>query len=124
MAIRSVYVNSGDLKDPVLKKHCGGTRAEKREGRAGAARRGGLRGATPNPITTGGTIAYALPERTDVTLAVYDLMGRQVATLARGTESAGTHRARLEGASLPSGTYIVRLRAGETQRSRRITVIR
>ena len=75
-------------------------------------------------MRTGGTIAYALPERTDVTLAVYDLMGWQVATLARGTESAGTHRARLEGASLPSGTYVVRLRAGEVQKSRRITVVK
>lgn len=78
----------------------------------------------PNPVSSSSRIAFDLPEQMDVTLTVYDLMGRQVATPFRGTESAGTHWARLEGASLPSGTYVVRLRAGETQKSRRITVIK
>jgi hypothetical protein len=42
-------------------------------------------------------------EQTDVTLTVYDLVGRKVATLAAGVRSAGRHRARLEGTALPTG---------------------
>jgi hypothetical protein len=124
VAIRSVYVNSGDLKDPVLKSTA--AQPEKKGTKAGPERPSevALRGPVPNPIKTGGTIAYELPERTDVTLAVYDLMGRKVATLAAGARSAGTHRARLKGASLPSGTYVVRLRAGEEEMTRRITVVK
>lgn len=120
VAIRSVYVNSGDLKDPDLKSTA--AQSEKKEAKAEPERPSevALRGPAPNPIKTGGTIAYALPERTDVTLTVYDLMSRQVATLAAGARSAGIHRARLEGASLPSGTYVVRLQAGKVQKSRRI----
>jgi hypothetical protein len=67
---------------------------------------------------------YALPQRTDVTLAVYDLMGRRVATLASGPRGTGVHRARLGSTSLPSGAYVVRLRAGGEQKTRRITVVK
>ncbi len=124
VVIRSVYVNSGDLKDPVLKSTA--AESEQKSAKAGPERptEVALRGATPNPITAGGTIGYTLPERREVTLAVYDLMGRKVATLDTGSRSPGTHRARLEGTSLPSGTYVVRLRAGQTQKSRRITVVK
>ena len=82
-----------------------------------------LRGAAPNPFRSSTEIVYALPERTDVTLAVYDLMGRRVATLASGSRGTGVHRARLSSTSLPSGAYVVRLRAGGKQKTRRITVV-
>lgn len=83
-----------------------------------------LHAPTPNPVASTTQISYALPERTEVALAVYDLMGRQVATLVTGTRSVGTHRVRLDGTSLTSGTYVVRLRAGDRQKTRRITVVK
>ena len=83
-----------------------------------------LRGAAPNPFRSSTEIVYALPERTDVTLAVYDLMGRRVATLASGSRGTGVHRARLGSTSLSSGAYVVRLQADGQQKIRRITVVK
>ena len=83
-----------------------------------------LRGAAPNPFRSSTEIVYALPQRTDVTLAVYDLMGRRVRQLASGARSAGIHRARLSSTSLPSGAYVVRLQADGQQKTRRITVVK
>ena len=83
-----------------------------------------LHGAAPNPFRSSTHIAYDLPERTDVTLAVYDLMGRRVKQLATGRHGAGTHRVRLDASALPSGVYVVRLRAGGAQKTQRITVLK
>ncbi|NBC15796.1 MAG: T9SS type A sorting domain-containing protein [Bacteroidetes bacterium] len=57
------------------------------------------------------TIRYALPEPTRVRLAVYDLLGREVATLADGLKPAGRHEAIFEASGLPSGVYLYRLEA-------------
>jgi fibronectin type 3 domain-containing protein len=80
--------------------------------------------AYPNPVRTNGTVAYALPEETDVTLRVYDVLGRQVATLAAGTKEAGRHTVPLNTDQLSSGVYFGRLKAGGQTRTRKITVVR
>lgn len=83
-----------------------------------------LHNPAPNPFRSSTHIAYDLPERSEIELTVYDLMGRRVKQLATGSHSAGTHQVHLSASSLPSGVYIVRLRAGEKQKTRRITVVK
>ncbi len=63
----------------------------------------------PNPFTHATTIEYALPASGPVRLAVYDALGREVATLAEGVQHAGRHTAVFDGTSLPSGVYLYRL---------------
>ena len=65
----------------------------------------------PNPFTHATTIEYALPASGPVRLAVYDALGREVATLAQGVQHAGRHTAVFDGTSLPSGVYMYRLEA-------------
>ena len=65
----------------------------------------------PNPFTHATTIEYALPASGPVRLAVYDALGREVATLAQGVQQAGRHTAVFDGTSLPSGVYMYRLEA-------------
>jgi uncharacterized repeat protein (TIGR01451 family) len=79
----------------------------------------------PNPFENSATITYQLPESTWVRLILYDVMGREVARLVDGHVDAGTHAASVNADGLASGTYIVRLSAGQgfTQTSR-ITVLR
>jgi len=55
---------------------------------------------------------------------VYDVLGRQVATLAAGRKEAGRHTVRLETSQLASGVYFGRLTAGEQTRTQKITVVR
>ena len=71
-----------------------------------------LLGAYPNPFNPTSTIRYALAERTDVELAVYNTLGQRVALLADGYMQAGSHQAVFDAGSLPSGLYFYRLRAG------------
>lgn len=78
----------------------------------------------PNPFTDRTTLAFALDARTDVTLTVYDVRGREVARLVDGPLEAGTHEADFDASSLPSGVYLYRLTAGSTVRTGRLTVLR
>lgn len=84
-----------------------------------------LEPAYPNPFAGRATVGYALPEAADVRLVVYDVLGRQVATLADGPVEAGRHEATFDAAALPSGTYLVRMTTdGGFAQTQRITVLR
>jgi hypothetical protein len=78
----------------------------------------------PNPIGQQGTIEYALPEERKVTLRVYDVLGREVATLETGRKKAGRHTIQLETDRLSSGVYFGRLQAGDQTLTQKITVVR
>jgi len=78
----------------------------------------------PNPMRQEGTVEYALPEEREVTLRVYDVLGRTVATLVRGAKEAGRHTVQIDADRLASGVYFGRLRAGEQTRTLKITVVR
>ena len=68
----------------------------------------------PNPFRDATNVSYSLPEAVNVTLTVYDELGRTVATLADGEyKAAGTHTARFLARDLPAGVYHCRLSAGE-----------
>ncbi|RMG54742.1 MAG: T9SS C-terminal target domain-containing protein [Bacteroidetes bacterium] len=64
----------------------------------------------PNPSGGATTLRYVLPERTEVQLGLYDLMGREVHQLESGHQLAGEHALTFEPAGLPDGIYLVRLR--------------
>ncbi len=83
-----------------------------------------LESAYPNPFTHSTTLAFALPETQRVTLRAYDILGREVARLVDGELEAGPHESMLDAAHLPSGTYIVRLEAGGTVQTQRLTLLR
>jgi hypothetical protein len=78
----------------------------------------------PNPVDRQGTIEYALPDSKKVTLRVYDVLGRRVATLEKGRREAGRHQVQLDTGSLASGVYFGRLRAGDQTRTQKIVVVR
>lgn len=83
----------------------------------------------PNPSHRGITIRYGLPAPAPVQLAVFDVLGRQVAVLQEGPQTAGYHSVHWEGrppsgALIPSGTYLIQLRSGDTVRTVRATFVR
>ncbi len=67
----------------------------------------------PNPFNPQTTIDYALPQAGDVSLIVYDMLGREVEVLVDGPKTAGRHTVRFGANDLPNGVYVYRLAAGE-----------
>jgi len=83
----------------------------------------------PNPFGDATTIRFDLPEAGDVQVQVFDLMGREVATLVDAPLSAGTHEVTWNGAlsngqAIASGLYLVRLQAGGQTTTQRMTRVR
>jgi hypothetical protein len=68
--------------------------------------------AFPNPFNPVTQIPYHLPKPAEVTISVYDLLGRQIAVLKQGIVPAGEHRVLFDGSALASGMYFVKLHAG------------
>lgn len=78
----------------------------------------------PNPFNPTTQITYQLPEQSQVTLSVYDMTGRQVATLINENVSAGTHTVNFDASNLSSGVYMYRLNTGTTMLTRKLTLIK
>lgn len=83
-----------------------------------------LAAAYPNPFAAQTTLAYSLGTTQEVRIVAYDVLGREVAVLAEGIRAAGQYEATFDAAGLPSGIYIVRLTAGKTTITRRVTAVR
>lgn len=78
----------------------------------------------PNPVSKQGTVAFTLPEAARVHLAVYDVLGRKVASLARGRKEAGRHTVQFRTEEMGSGVYFGQLTVDGQQRTQKITVVR
>jgi hypothetical protein len=80
---------------------------------------------TPNPARALATLAYALPSDGVVSLAVYDVTGREVARLLDHVAlSSGDHSAALQTGALRAGLYFARLQAGTDLVTRRLMVVK
>lgn len=78
----------------------------------------------PNPFNPAATVTYHLESSADVTVSVYDVLGRHVATLASGVHAAGRHEVTFDATDQPSGLYIVRLEAPSHRQSQTVSLIR
>lgn len=83
-----------------------------------------LRAVYPNPSRGQTAITVDVPEAAEVVLAVYDVLGREMARLLDGLVEGGTYYARFDGAGLPSGLYLVRFQAGGFAATSRITLLK
>lgn len=78
----------------------------------------------PNPFNPTTTIQYTLPGAADVTLIVFDMVGRKVAELVSERQAAGNYQQQFDGAALASGVYVYRLQAGEFVQARKMLLVR
>jgi hypothetical protein len=92
----------------------------------------------PNPFNPTTVISYfipsgggggpglggQLPDVIDVRLVVYDLLGREVATLVDERKPAGRYEVRFDGSELTSGIYLYRLIAGSTRLARKMVLVK
>jgi hypothetical protein len=78
----------------------------------------------PNPARSNSIIRFALPEAARVTLSVYDLQGRRVATLLDHVlQQAGRHDVPVRADHWKPGIYLYRLEAGGRSATRKMVVL-
>jgi hypothetical protein len=78
----------------------------------------------PNPFTGSTSIVFALPREETVNLQIFDTHGRVVASLCSGRYVAGSYRLTFDAASLPAGSYLLRLTTGRKVLSRMMSLLR
>ncbi|MFA4839823.1 MAG: YCF48-related protein [Candidatus Neomarinimicrobiota bacterium] len=78
----------------------------------------------PNPFNPTTTIAFSLPKSTKVTLAVYNILGQQVAVLQNGFLEAGYYRMNFNASNLPSGMYIYRITANGYSNVKKMAIMK
>lgn len=83
-----------------------------------------LRGGFPNPFNSRTRIVFALPQAAEVRLDLYDVQGRQVQRILGEWRAPGVHAVSLDGATLPSGIYLVRMNAGNWQATAKLILFK
>jgi hypothetical protein len=78
----------------------------------------------PNPFNPATTISFSLPSKSFVSLKVFDLIGREVASIVSGEMSAGNHTKQWNANNLPSGVYFYRLQAGSFTETKRLMLLK
>lgn len=78
----------------------------------------------PNPFNPATTIHYELPIKSDVKLALYDILGRKICTLVEDVQTAGSHDITLDAQNLPGGIYFYELVTEYQKQTRKMILIR
>ena len=78
----------------------------------------------PNPFNPSTTIQFNLPNASRVNLTVYNILGREVATLVNQRMNAGSHSVQFDASRLASGMYIYRLEASDFVQNRKMMLIK
>jgi hypothetical protein len=78
----------------------------------------------PNPFKSMITILYKLDAAGDITLELFDITGRRVETIEKGTKTEGSHIVQFQGTSLASGIYFIRLATGAGMSHQKVVLIK
>jgi hypothetical protein len=77
----------------------------------------------PNPFNPSTTISYELPIESHVTLRVFDLLGKEVATLVNGVQEPGHKSVQWNAGGVASGVYLYRLQAGSYSSTKKLLLL-
>jgi hypothetical protein len=78
----------------------------------------------PNPFNPSTTIKFELPKSSHVSLAVYDILGREQSVLVNERRNAGVYEVKFDGSNLASGVYFYRLEAGDFVQTKKLLILR
>jgi len=78
----------------------------------------------PNPFNPSTTIQFAVPKASQVTVKIYDVLGRRVATLVDEKYQPGTYKVTFEAGDLASGVYIYRIQAEGFAQTRKLMLLK
>lgn len=78
----------------------------------------------PNPFNPSTTIAYQIPSDSKVSLKVYDVLGKEVASLVDEYKSMGRYEVVFNAENLSNGMYIYQLKAGDYVSSKKLLLVK
>lgn len=83
----------------------------------------------PNPFNPSTTIHYTLPEESQATISIYNLLGKRVAQLNSSKQSSGSHSIQWNGTdrqgnSVPAGIYFYQLQAGDFVQTKKMVLMK
>jgi hypothetical protein len=78
----------------------------------------------PNPFNPSTTIKYSIPEDGYVKLAVYNMLGEEVATIVNATQKAGRYEMNFDASGLSSGVYVYRIEAANYTASKKLMLMK
>ena len=78
----------------------------------------------PNPFNPNTSIKYQVVKAGDVELTVYNMLGKKIAVLVSGRQSAGEYRVSWNAAGFPSGVYFYSIKAGTYKKTKKMILIR
>lgn len=78
----------------------------------------------PNPFNPSTTLRYSIPTQSKVVIKVYDVLGKEIATLINEEKSVGTYEITWDAASLPSGVYFYQLKAGDFIQTKKMLLLK
>ena len=78
----------------------------------------------PNPFNPSTIIGYQLPVTSNVTLKVYDILGREIATLVNEQKPAGKYELKFDGSELASGVYFFTLKTGNYAETKKMILMK
>jgi hypothetical protein len=78
----------------------------------------------PNPFNPTTTISYQLPMVSNVSLKVYNVLGKEVATLVNETKEAGSYIAQFDASQLSSGVYFFKLTTNQFSSARKMILMK
>jgi len=78
----------------------------------------------PNPFNPSTSIKYSVPELTNVSLKVYDVLGKEVATLVDAQQTQGVYEVAFDASNLASGMYIYTIKAGNFTSSKKMLLMK
>lgn len=78
----------------------------------------------PNPFNPSTTISFEIPEASNVTLKVFDITGKEVASLLNGFINSGYHEYSWNASQLSSGVYFYRIQAGSFTKTKKMHLIK
>jgi hypothetical protein len=78
----------------------------------------------PNPFNPSTTIQYSIPQSGLVTLKVFNVLGKEVATLANGQNDAGNHKVEFDASALNSGVYFYKIESGSFVETKKMILLK
>lgn len=78
----------------------------------------------PNPFNPLTVIKFQVPEKRNITLKVFNILGEEVTTLADQEKEAGIYEVKFDGSNLASGVYFCRLQAGDFSQTKKIILLK